>query len=125
MVAKIPQPKIHELDVVVLRDCDEISKKKKSVVSEGKTEVEKGEVVKWTNHSDQTITLFFPDQRLFDVQIVTIESGRFAELTVNDHEDFADGDRFPYAIHSFESNDFATGSREPEIIIRSRSINDS
>lgn len=86
----------------------------KSYVVPGKLKVKRGEQVTW-KAAETDLVIFFPDEKLFGRREARTNIG--GEITLKVSNDIKPG-RYPYAVYTEKTNDFAEGGSMPVMIIK-------
>lgn len=86
----------------------------KSYVVPGKFKVSRGDEVTW-KAGKTDLVMFFPDEKLFGTREARTERG--GKITLKVSKDISPG-RYPYAVYTGKTNDFAEGGSMPVMIIK-------
>lgn len=105
--------KVNLLEIVIFEHKLGNNGLNKSYVMPGKLKAKRGDQITWK--TDQTnLVIFFPNEKLFGKREVRAKAGE--QITLKVSEDITPG-RYPYAVFTEKTNDFAEGGSMPVMII--------
>lgn len=106
--------KVNLLEIVIFEHKVGRNGLSKSYVVPGKLTLKRGDRVTWKAEQSDLI-MFFPDEKLFGKREAKTKCG--GKITLKVSEDIRPG-RYPYAVYTEKTNDFAEGGSMPVMIIK-------